>query len=152
MARIVCPNSAPIAFSLPPLKSATACGLSAITLAAVSRSAPSSFTILSPCSSTYFSGSISSWKICLNTSFATELLMVPASARSINFARFSGENVKSSGSIPLSFIRRKVSPISQFATFFGFSQIAVVASKRSAIFLEPVMISASYCGISNCSL
>ena len=42
-----------------------------------------------------------------------------------------------------------VSTISQLDTFFGFPQIAVVSSKISAMCLDSVSISASYCGISN---
>ena len=140
---MICPTSAPRAFSFPPLKSSTAFGFFAITSSASVRSAPSSLTVFSPRSSTYFSGSTSSANTFSNTSFATELLMVPASASSISFARFSGENLISAGSCPFSFNRRMVSTISQLDTFFGLLQIAQVASKRSAIFFVPVMSSAS---------
>ena len=141
--------SAPRAFAFPPLKSATACGLAAMTSEIVCRSFSSSFTIFRPFSSTYFSGSTSSAKIFSKTFFATELLITPASVMSISRARCSGENVRSSGSISLSFSRRIVSAISQLAAFLGFPQIAVTASKRSAILLLSVMISASYWGMPN---
>ena len=75
--------------------------------------------------------------------------MVPASVSPISFARFAGEKLISSGSMPCSFNRRMVSTISQLDTFFGFPQIAVVSSKISAMCLDSVSISASYCGISN---
>ena len=114
--------------------------------------APSSFTILSPFSSTYFSGSMSSLNIFSNTSFATLEFIEPASTSSISFARFSGEKLMSSGSIELSFKRRIVSTMSQLETFLGLLQIAVVASKMSAILFELVIISASYSGISNSAL
>ena len=68
------------------------------------------------------------------------------------FARFDGDTHISSGSMLFSFNKRRVSPISQFDTFFGCLQIAVVSSKISAICLESVIIPISYSGISNSSL
>ncbi len=78
-----------------------------------------------------------------NTSFAAVFVKAPESASSTTFASFAASSVSSSGSCPLSFNRRIVSPISQFDTFFGFWQISDASSKISAIFLELVIISAS---------
>ena len=145
------PTRNPRTFVFPDLYCSTGPGLFSRTFLAVSSRRPVSFTVFSPCSSTYASGSTSSAKICSNTSFATWLLTDPASASSIRDARCFGENCRSSGSCPFSFKRRKVSPISQFATFFGLPQSAVVSSKRSESFLEPVRMPASYCGSPYCS-
>ena len=48
IAFMICPTSAPSAFSFPPLKSSTAFGFFAITSSASVRSAPSSLTVFSP--------------------------------------------------------------------------------------------------------
>ena len=115
-------------------------------------SAPSSFTVLSPFSSTYFSGSISSVNIFSKTSLATEPLITFLSTISISVARFLAEKLKSSASLSCSFISLMVSTISQLETFLGSAPRAMVSSNISAIFLELVIISISYSGMLNSSL
>jgi len=78
-----------------------------------------------------------------NTSFAVWLLMTLFSRSAIRDARCSAVKVIFDASDSFSFKRRSVSPVSQFAAFFGAAPALMVFSKSSASALSPVRISAS---------
>ena len=103
-------------------------------------------SIFNSCSSTYFSGSMSSLNIASNTSLATVLLITLSSISFKNLLKLSAENLTSSGSIPFSFTRRIVSTINQLLASFGLLPFATAASNKTVKGLYKVKRFASYSG------